>query len=161
MLNRILLILLILSMACNTSKKAGREIPSFAMAPLIIYKTSKDYREKVPVSLDESRQKILNYPGRNDIYTDGRLAYPTPLKKGYLLDNRGINGNVAFLDYTYEEYSKLEKTPSATELMGHILDNDPLVEMYHCGSRYDYKNINDEINSKIAKGDFGSFKKLK
>jgi hypothetical protein len=91
----------------------------------------------------------------------GNFAYPTVLREGYLLDNRGISQGVAFLDFTYEDYSKLDRTPDAGELLKHIIDNDPLTEMYHCGSRYDFKNLVDELNSRIATNDFEGFKKLK
>ena len=83
------------------------------------------------------------------------------LENGYFLDNRGIDENSAFLELTYEEYSKLEKAPSGEELYNDILDNDPFTEMYHCGSRFDYKDLEKELNDLIAEGNLNSMKKLK
>jgi hypothetical protein len=134
---------------------------SVASAPCIIYKTKADYSHNVPVILNDKRTGISSYPGRKDIYIKDELAYPTLLADGFLLDNRGIGPNVAFLDYTYEEYSKLEKTPSVDELMKHILDQDPLTVMYQCGNRHNYQDIENDMNKMIREGNLGSCKKLK
>ena len=118
--------------------------------PTIIYKTKKDYYKLVPVILSEDKSIIVSYPHPTDILVNGELAYPTQLEKGYLLDNRGINNNVAFLNMTYEEYSKLEKVPLLEGLYSMIVDKDPLVEIYNCGNRYTFKNeISRELNKLI------------
>jgi hypothetical protein len=78
-----------------------------------------------------------------------------------LLDNRGINKNVAFLNLSYEAYSKLGTTPSPGQLMKMIADDDPLKIMYSCGIKSSYKNIEQELNSKIDAGDFSAFEKMK
>jgi hypothetical protein len=137
------------------------EKETVAGPPVIIYKTRSDYYKHVPVILSEDKSMITSFPARSDIMYKGNFAYPTALREGYLLDNRGISENVAFLDYTYEEYSKLAKTPDADELFQHIIDDDPITEMFYCGSRYDFKNLVDELNSKIAANDLEGFKKLK
>ena len=56
------------------------------------------------------------------------------------------------LTYTYEEYSQLPTAPSMTDLMSHILDKYPLLEIRACGRRADYKDIVIELNEKIAEG---------
>jgi hypothetical protein len=127
----------------------------------IIYKTKADYYNKIPVILSEDKSKIVSYPGPRDIITKGKLAYPTKLNDGFLLDNRGINENVAFLDITYEVFSKSMKAFTSEELFEMILDDDPITEMYNCGSKYKYKEIESELNDFIEQKDFRSFKKIK
>ena len=117
--------------------------------PTLIYKTKKDYRKNVPVILSEDKTKIVSYPHPKDIFYKGKLAYPYELKNGYLLDNCGINVNVAFLKMTYEEYSKLENGPSLEELLNMIIDKNPLVELYYCGNRYSLKNEILDLNQLI------------
>jgi hypothetical protein len=127
----------------------------------IIYKTKADYYYNVPVTLTEDKSAITSYPGIKDIYYKGELAYPTKLNGGYLLDNRGIDENVAFMKYTYEQYSKLDKTPISVELFTNILDKDPLAEMYYCGSKFDFKDLINELNETIDNDNLSSFQKLK
>ena len=127
----------------------------------IVYKTKADYYNNVPVTLSEDKSEIVSYPGIKDVYFKGQLAYPTKLNDGYLLDNRGIDSNVAFLKYTYEQYSTLENTPSSEELFNNILDKDPISEMYNCGSKFDFKDIVNELNEDIDNHKLGSFQKLK
>ena len=81
------------------------------------------------------------------------LPYPTPLADGYLLDNRGIGRNVAFLSYTYEEYAALPATPSPEELMEKVIDKHPLLEIHFLGNRYQYKDITRELNERIEAGE--------
>ena len=127
----------------------------------IIYKTKGDYYNNVPVILSTDKSEIVSYPGTKDIYFKGELAYPTKLNDGYLLDNRGIGGNIAFLKYTYEQYSTLAKTPTSEELFTNILDNDPITEMYNCGSKFDFKDIVNELNEAIDNHKLASFQKIK
>ncbi len=158
-INKILTILLILSVvwSCKTQKKidsmsSKKEIVTidYSAGPTTyIYKTKGDYNKLVPVTLSDDKTIITSYPHPKDIYYKGVLAIPTQLKEGYLLDNRGINANVAFLNITYEDYSKLSKAPSADELLEMITDNDPLIELYNCGNRYQYKNEVVELNNII------------
>lgn len=160
-----------LILSCSNSKvnKTGQSEPkdeqstvkSKAGPKVIIYKTSADYSNNVPVTLSEDKSKIVAYAGIKDIFYKGEFAYPTKLNNGYLLDNRGIDQNVAFLNYTYEQYSKLEATPTSDELLANILNNDPITEMYNCGSRYDYKDLDAELNKAIDENDLSSFQKLK
>ena len=117
--------------------------------PTIIYKTKKDYSSFVPVILSEDKSEIVSYPGIKDVYYKGEFAYPTKLHNGYLLDNRGIGANVAFLNITYEDYSKLEKTPSRDKLFQMIQDNNPLTEIYNCGNRAAFKNEIADLNKLI------------
>lgn len=151
--------------SCNSSRKAARENVSVSGAimvspPVIIYQTRADYRMHVPVILSEDRKSLLSYPAPGDVYYQGELAYPLELENGYLLDRRGIGPGVAFLKYTYYEYSRLDKTPSQAELMSLILDSDPLTVMYHCGQRHEYKDLVNELNELIRSGKVANYKRL-
>lgn len=119
---------------------------------VFVYKTKDDYSRLVPVLMDDTRTRIVSYPHPNDLIVGDKLRIPTPLDNGYLLDNRGINRNVAFLSYTYEEYTQLSVAPSMQELMAHIQDKYPLTEWHDCGRRADYKNIVSELNKLIEQG---------
>lgn len=145
----------------NSSQPGDAKGQNVASPPCIIYKTSHDYYHLVPVSMNAEKTKITSYPDRKDIYYQGRLAYPTQLLNGFLLDNRGIGPNVAFLDFTYEEYERLDVTPSMEELMNHILDKDPLTEMYQCGNKIDFKDLEKDLNELIASGKLSLYKRIK
>ena len=88
----------------------------------IVYRTSGNYINNVPVILDETKTSLVSYPDPVDVRNNPK---PTELIKGYLLDNRGIGVNVAFTSYTYEEYAAMESVPSQEEIMAHIIDKDP------------------------------------
>jgi hypothetical protein len=147
--------------ATKTDPPSGNSHPKQAQAPCIFYKTKADYSKNVPVMLTADKSAVASYPDIKDVYADGKPAYPTPLKNGYLLDNRGIGPDVAFLKTSYEEYHALGKTPSATELFQLILEKDPLVEMYQCGTRSQYADPAEAMNSIISSGKMENCKKLK
>lgn len=149
--------------ACGGSKQiaeseavfADSNRTTFAGPPTIVYKTKNNYDDKVPVTMNDEKTDIMSYPHPRDI---SEQAKPTRLKDGYLLDNRGINRNVAFLDYSYEAYAALEAAPSMAELKAHLLDTDPLQTFVNCGSRYNYEHIEEELNQLIA-NDFEGFER--
>jgi hypothetical protein len=165
---RILTSILIISgifTACCSAKKAEKSKSTANVSipgpKAIIYETTSDYSKLVPVTLSDDGKSIVSYPDVKDVFYNGELAYPTLLSKGFLLDNRGIDANVAFINLTYEDYSKLPVTPSPAELMNRIVDKKPLKSMYSCGVRSSYKNIVQELNAKIDAGDLSAFTKLK
>lgn len=151
--------------SCSPAKKAvtGHQNVQLSVPgpKVIIYQTKQDYSQQVPVILSEDKKRIESYPDIKDVFSAGSLAYPTPLHKGFLLDNRGISRNVAFLNITYEAFSKLPATPSPEQLMKMITDKDPLLKMYSCGIRPSYKNIEEELNAKIDANDYSAFTKIK
>lgn len=151
--------------SCCGAKKAEKmktDQKSFMPGPkVIIYQTKRDYSKLVPVILSDDKKSIESYPDIKDIYFNGNLAYPTQLHKSYWLDNRGISINVAFINITYDEYSKLPKTPSPDELMKMVMDTEPLVSMYSCGNRSSFQKIVSELNAKIDDDNFSSFVKIK
>jgi len=160
-----LLLLCSILISCMSAKKTETVNPnpkSIIPGPkAIIYQAKKDYSKLVPVMLSEDKKSIESYPDIKDVFYDGKLAYPTELKNGYFLDNRGIGKNVAFLSLTYDEYSKLPKTPNSDELRQLIVDKDPIKTMYNCGLRSSFGNIAEELNSKIISNDFSTFVKIK
>ena len=125
----------------------------------IIYKTKADYSKNVPVTLSEDKSHIVSYPAPQDVYFRGELAYPTKLAKGFLLDNRGISVNSAFISLTYEEYAKLGAAPNPEALYKMIIDKDPFTEMYSLGSRY--RNATQEITELIENHKLKHYKRLK
>lgn len=129
--------------------------------PAIVYKTKADYYDKVPITLSEDKTRIISFPAKTDIYYKGELALPTKLNKGYLLDNRGINEDVAFLNITYEAYSRLDMTPPVELLLQMVIDDDPIIEMYNCGLRSEYDDIASELNTLIDKRKLKKFQRIK
>lgn len=132
-----------------------------ALAPCIFYKTKADYRMNVPVILSEDKTRIVSYPDVLDIRKQGELVYPVELVNGFLLDNRGIGPAVAFLSFTYDDYSKLKSTPSMVELMNHIIDKDPVTEMYRCGTRNNAVDKVSELNHALETGKMTGFIRIK
>lgn len=134
---------------------------SMALPPCIVYKTRADYSTYVPVSLSEDKSHITSYPDVKDLRLQGNAVYPILLAGGYLLDNRGIGPNAAFLEITYEAYASQTTTPSADDLFQQLLDKDPLLEMYQCGNRHQYESLVDDLNQLIDSGKLSECKKLK
>jgi hypothetical protein len=115
--------------------------------PVIVYKTKADYYSNVAVSLSPDKSRILSFPDVMDVSVDRDLMlYPTRLHAHYLLSNRVLDKNSAFLNMTYSDYAALSKTPSPEEIYAKIIDKDPFAEMYFCGNRYSYKNLEPELN---------------
>ena len=107
--------------------------------PMIIYRTSKDYSQNVPVTLSDDGTKIISYPAPSDLKINGNFVYPTSLGNGYGLDNRGLNEHTAFLDMTYEDYSNApEAMLNPIELYNRVIDKRPFVKIYTCNLRSSY-----------------------
>jgi hypothetical protein len=124
--------------------------PRFATGPpAIVYKTKGDYFNLVPVFLSDDKSEIISYPDPADMKTGNDYPLPMRLHGGYLLDNRGIGINVAFLKMTYGEYAKLEHAPSLSELKSLIIDNDPLTELCDCGNKTAFSDIAAQLNAMI------------
>jgi hypothetical protein len=123
-----------------------------AAPSLVVYKTKKDYSNNVPIILSADKHTIVSYPDPQTIKSGDHYPVPTKLKKGYLLDNRGININVAYLKLTYAQYAALPKALPAAEMMKMIIDKNPLKEMCNCGSRYAFNNATADLDSIIETG---------
>jgi len=144
----------------NNKQKEAMEIDFTAGPPTYIYKTKADYSNLVPVNLSDDKSTIISFPHPKDIYYNGELAIPVELTDGYLLDNRGISENVAFLNITYADYSKLKNTPSVDSLYSLIIEKEPLVELYFCGNRHQYKDEVKQLNKLITDGNLKRCKKI-
>ena len=174
-LNKISIYLLIPTVvACTSSKKSGSKDPTtkeqsatssqkvdYAGPPTIIYKTRKDYKNNVPITLSDDGKTIVSYPAPSDVFYKGVLAYPTQLANGYLLDNRGLTLNSVFTKFTYEEYSKLSTAPDLNTFYSSIIDKNPFLEMYNCGNRHGFTNEVNELNGIINSNNLANYKKIK
>lgn len=142
---------------CSSSKgttekgeKSSSFTPTYIPGPhALVYKTKKDYYNLVPVILSEDKSQIISYPHKSDLIVGSEYSLPTILHRGYLLDNRGISKNVAFLKLTYEEYFNFEEIPTIQELFEYIIDSDPLIELCDCGNRTTFKNMVVQLNELI------------
>ncbi|MCW3122560.1 MAG: putative lipoprotein [Flavipsychrobacter sp.] len=133
---------------CNTSIVSA-QAGNAAMPSVLVYKTKGDFRNNVSVQLSADKKTIASYPDPSDL-KGGDGPAPVKLRKGYLLDKRGVSWNTAFLKVTNVQYSKLPAAPSAEELYKMILEKDPMTELYNCGPRGKLKT--SEINKLIDGG---------
>jgi hypothetical protein len=151
----------VLLVSCATQKKEKKSetmneenSPSVGVPspPAIVYKTKGDYEKLVPVILSEDKKRVVSFPAQSDIRMNESFTYPDKLKEGYLLDNRGINQNAAFLKFTYEDYYNMDNIPTAERLIRYVEDADPFVEMYDVGRRGSFSEPVEEINRMITEG---------
>lgn len=119
--------------------------------PILVYKTKKDYSNLVPILLNDNKTQILSYPDPRDVKVGSYFLLPTSLQNGYLLDKKGIGENVAFLKYTYDEYSNLKTLPPLKELYKNIIDKNPLIELCDCGNKSKYVDLEKQLNEYINK----------
>ncbi len=157
MKNILVIIIALLVSMCSSNKQIPQN--TNMQAPLIIYKTTKDYSNNIPIVLNESKDRVISYPSMSDVFINGEYAKPTNLTNGFLLDNFGLSANSVFTSFTFEDYSKLEKVPTIKELMNNIIDFDPFTEMYNCGKRVDFGTTN-ELNN-LIKNDLKNSRKIK
>ena len=90
------------------------------------------------------------------LQTDPNVVNTVPI---FLVGTPIAYPNTAFTSYTYEVYSKLESAPSVRDLLASILDSDPFEELYDCGSRSQFENLEKDLNKLIRKH-FRACKKL-
>ncbi|QMU28074.1 hypothetical protein [Adhaeribacter radiodurans] len=138
------------SMKNSAAATTGNQLDFSAGPPTIVYKTKQDYTDKVAVILTLDKTGIASYPHPQDIAKRGNKVKPLMLADGYLLDNQGINQNVAFTSYTFEQYAALPQAPSLEELKTRIIDKEPLQYMCHCGNRNQFTSLETTLNSFIA-----------
>lgn len=130
---------------------AGRPIAA-ALAPIIIYKTRRDYRELVPIQLSADGSTVVSYPSRYDLGEPGAFSTPLLLDAGYLVDRRGVGPHTAFLKLTYDEYYALPNDPSITELLGWVIDREPFTFLAVCDRSYFTTKSKEEFERYIAEG---------
>jgi hypothetical protein len=121
--------------------------PSDAKAPVVIYKTRKDYRDYVTVQLSEDGSSVKAYPAPTDVLAQK----PLELAGGYLL--KRMLGNV-YLSLTIEDYASSPDSYSPEELFDLVMDKDPYLEIYECSecSRGDTASLNQLIRQGKLKG---------
>lgn len=117
----------------------------------IVYKTRKDYSKLVPVTFSADGKQIVSYPAPEDLKAGDKYLYPTRLHNGYLLDNKGIGPNTAFLNISYERYARLKTAPSMAQLQRMILSRSPFKELCDCGPLNSYREPAKELNAAIDK----------
>ncbi len=152
-------IVLVIFVSCKSKVETPSKVDNTSIInsivpslPILVYKTKNDYSNLVPVFLNDDRTEIVSYPDPKDIKVGSKFFLPTSLQDGYLLDNKGIGKNVAFLKYTYEEYSKLKNLPTLEELYNNIIDKNPLIELCDCGNKSKYVDLEKQLNEYIGQG---------
>jgi hypothetical protein len=135
--------------SCNATKMNTGSTE--ALPPVIVYKTTGNYYNLVPITLNETKDQVVSYPAPSDLYTNGQLALPVKLENGYLFDQRGVNAHSVFTSFTYEEYSQMESAPSVSDLIKSITDPNPFEEIYNCGNINEFKNPEKDLNKLIRK----------
>jgi len=152
-------IFLVTFLGCRTNAKVAHDqndklapfAPVYATGPqALVYKTRGDYANLVPVILSDDKKEIVSYPHPGDLKTVNGYPLPDHLLDGYLLDNRGIGKNVAFLKLTYAEYASLEQMPTLQELYDLIIDKNPLTELCDCGSKQAFSDTTGQLNKLIS-----------
>ena len=132
---------------CNGNKTLSSERNSEALRAVIIYKTTKDYSNNIPLMMNEDKTEIVSYPAISDISDKKK---PQNLIDGYLLDNFGICKNTVYTSYTFEDYKKLTKQPTIQELKTKIIDFNPFVEIYKYNKvSPSIEILNQEISNKF------------
>lgn len=118
---------------------------------IVVYKTNKNYNRQVAVTLNTDKTMVISYPDPSDIRSF--RPYPIHLKSKYLLDQRGIDSNVAFLKLSYRQYSKLKVAPEPNFILSNlILDNDPILE-FHIIKKYPpNSDVKQLLNQRIVNG---------
>lgn len=165
----VLLILALYSCTTTQSSKSkdeknisnGPDLVFTGGPPAMVYKTKQEYDRNVAITLSPDKRKIVGYPHPKDVFYNGKLAVPTRLINGYLLDNRGINENAAFINMTYDEYAKLAEAPSIEALQSMVIDKNPITEMCNCGIRSQFKDETAELNRLIKSNQLTKCKKVK
>ena len=118
---------------------------------VVVYKTKKNYNRQVAVTLNTDKTTVISYPDPSDIRSF--RPYPIHLKSKYLLDQRGIDSNVAFLKLSYRQYSKLKVAPEPNFILSDlILDNNPILE-FHIIEKYPpNSDVKQLLNQRIVNG---------
>ncbi len=142
--------------ACvNTHKAEKKEKPAQVVKvphQTIIYKTKANFDNLVPVGLSDNKKEVVSLPAPTDLFNGNNLRTPIQLHNGYLLDQRGIGPNTAFIKTTYQEYSKRSQPMSSPEILNNIKETDPIIEMYSCKYKGAPSELVDWLNDLIDKG---------
>jgi hypothetical protein len=139
--------LLLVSASCATRLPG----PPEATAPVVVYKTKKDYRDYMTVQLSADGQTVTAFPAPSDV--PGQK--PVQLADGYLL--KRMVGD-AYLSVTIDDYANASRHYSSDELFKLVIDRDPYLEKYDCSGYTDTDTAS--INNLIRRGDLKKCKTL-
>lgn len=92
----------------------------------VVYRTSGDYDNNVPITLNAAGDGVVSFPAPSDL---SESSTPLKLNGGYLLDRRGIGRNTVFTTWTYKDYMALKKAPSTDELLKSVIPDSRVVEI--------------------------------
>jgi hypothetical protein len=160
-------ILVLLNISCSPKKEVVQNSREKLLKqslifepPVLVYKTKRNYNNLVPILLSDDGKTIISYPQPKDLIVGSSFTLPTILNDGYLIDNRGIGRNVAFLSISYEEYSRFKNAPSIEEIYKLIIDKEPLLELCNCGTKTNFTNSEKELNYMISNNKLKTICKL-
>lgn len=120
-----------LSGSAMTSMIEPRGIPKKSPAPVSVvlkasvFKMNGDYANNVAVAVD-GNGKLTYFPDPSDI---NQSSCPVEVGDGWWLNRQGIGKGYKFTRYTFEEYSRLEKVPTVTELLDAIIPGAEVTEL--------------------------------
>lgn len=138
-------ILFILLTSCGSSQYLD------STHAVVVYKTKKNYNRQVAVTLNTDKTTVISYPDPSDIRSF--RPYPIHLRSKYLLDQRGIDSNVAFLKLSYRQYSKLKVAPEPNFILSNlILDNNPILEFHIIEKYLPNSDVKQLLNQRIVNG---------
>ncbi len=99
--------------------------PVNAVPKASAFRMTGDYAGNVAITLDAAGSPVY-YPDPSDISAN---SAPINLGNGWWLDNQGISSGSVFTKYTFAEYSRLKKVPSAAELKAAVIPGAKVSEM--------------------------------
>ena len=143
----------LLTMGCANKRLSSSESGCNMLRPVVIYKTTSDFSNNIPIGMNETKTEIVSYPGISDVSDNKK---PILLDNGYLIDRFGLSVNSVYTSYTYEEYKNLPKQPSIKDLQARVIEMKPFTEMYI----YNKSTFTiDELNQEISNG-FSNSRKI-
>lgn len=92
----------------------------------MVYRTNVPCPDRVAISLNSARDAVQSFPAPADVSSE---SAPLALADGWWLDRRGLGPNPAFIDMSYEQYSRLKEPPSTARLMRMILPDVSVTEV--------------------------------
>jgi len=132
--------MLFLFMACGVHIRETDR----ARGPVVVFKTKKDYRDKVSVQLSPDGKTITAFPAPSDVL----FQKPLELINGYFL--KRMVGD-AYLSLSIDDYASSLHSYTSEELLDLVIDRDPFLEIYECSKSKDGDTAS--INKMIRKGE--------
>lgn len=95
------------------------------MPKATVFRMSGDYADKVGITLDAAGN-LTYYPAPSDISAN---SAPVKLAGGWWLNRQGLSAGSVFTKWTFEEYSRLDKTPTMAELKAAVIPGAYVTDM--------------------------------